>query len=41
MEPNWRDGKGIDFVRGFDKVIVEDGEGQSGNEMRKWFAELL
>lgn len=21
MEPNWRDGKGIDFVHGFDKVI--------------------
>ena len=23
MEPNWRDGKGIDFGYGFDKVIIE------------------
>ena len=23
MEPNWRDGKGMDFVHGFDKVIIE------------------
>ena len=23
MEPNWRDGKGIDFVHGFDKLIID------------------
>ena len=36
MEPNWRDGKGIDFVHGFDKVIIEDRESiKSGSEMQK------
>ena len=42
MEPNWCDGKGIDFVHGFDKVIIEDGESiKSGSEMQKWFVGLL
>ena len=36
LEPNWCDEKGIDFVHGFDKVIIEDGESiKGGSEMQK------
>ena len=38
LEPNWCDEKGIDFVHGFDKVIIEDRESiKSGSEICKWF----
>lgn len=35
MEPNWRDGKGVDFVHGLDKLIMEGLKEKGGSEMQK------